>query len=51
VRDERRQHRHPDDHCDELLRHGILGQRDSCDDDSDLASRNDREAEALSRGC
>jgi hypothetical protein len=51
VRDERRQHRQPDDHRDELLRHCILGQRDSGDDDCDLASTNDREAEALSRGC
>jgi hypothetical protein len=51
VRDERHQHRHPDDHRDELLGHGILGKRDSGVDDSDLASRNDREAEALSRGC
>jgi hypothetical protein len=29
----------------------ILGQRNSGDDDCDLASANDREAEALSRGC
>jgi len=50
VRDERH-HRDPDDHPEELLRHGILGQRDSGDDDSDLVSRNDRGAGALLRAC